>query len=442
MTNIFSSRDSREALELLSEQLAMQVRRKKEEPFFLALSGGETAQQMFRLWTERFSGRIDWDTIRFYWVDERCVPPQDSESNYGHAHELLFGPLNILPAHIHRIRGEEEPAAEAVRYAQEVREELPHRHGIPRFDAIILGAGSDGHTASIFPDSISLMADQNLFAVSAHPGSGQKRITMTGPLILNAAMLLLPIIGKSKAHITPLLLGNAPERELLPDLACTAHFDIYRSRQPSPPTASAGQIVFSSANPAALFLYFYMIAVIFTAIILNFGIMEIQRPGYLLREWRATDCTSLARYANNINIWRNVRDRFPHPYTEEDGRFFIGNIVPQSPGYEFAIVIDGEAAGGIGLVRQSDVERLSAEIGYWIGEPHWNRGIAGDAVGSICEDAFRETELIRLFASVFEYNAPSMRVLEKNGFRKVGVQRRAAIKEGRIIDLHLYERVK
>lgn len=99
-----------------------------------------------------------------------------------------------------------------------------------------------------------------------------------------------------------------------------------------------------------------MIAVIFTAIILNFGIMEIQRPGYLLREWRATDCTSLARYANNINIWRNVRDRFPHPYTEEDGRFFIGNIVPQSPGYEFAIVIDGEAAGGIGLVRQSDVE--------------------------------------------------------------------------------------
>ena len=183
MTNIFSSRDSREALELLSEQLAMQVRRKKEEPFFLALSGGETAQQMFRLWTERFSGRIDWDTIRFYWVDERCVPPQDSESNYGHAHELLFGPLNILPAHIHRIQGEEEPAAEAVRYAQEVREELPHQHGIPRFDAIILGAGSDGHTASIFPDSISLMADQNLFAVSAHPGSGQKRITMTGPLI-------------------------------------------------------------------------------------------------------------------------------------------------------------------------------------------------------------------------------------------------------------------
>ena len=85
-----------------------------------------------------------------------------------------------------------------------------------------------------------------------------------------------------------------------------------------------------------------MIAVIFTAIILNFGIMEIQRPGYLLREWRATDCTSLARYANNINIWRNVRDRFPHPYTEEDGRFFIDNIVPQSPGYEFAIVIDGD----------------------------------------------------------------------------------------------------
>lgn len=185
-----------------------------------------------------------------------------------------------------------------------------------------------------------------------------------------------------------------------------------------------------------------MNAVIFTAITFNSGPMEIQRPGYQLREWRATDCTSLTHYADNIKIWRNVRDRFPHPYTEEDGRFFIGNIVPQSPGYEFAIVIGGEAVGGIGLVRQSDVERLSAEIGYWIGEPYWNRGIAGDAVGTVCEYAFCETELIRLFASIFEYNTPSMRVLEKNGFRKVGVQRRAAIKEGRIIDLHLYERLK
>lgn len=113
---------------------------------------------------------------------------------------------------------------------QEVREELPHQHGIPRFDAIILGAGSDGHTASIFPDSMSLMADQNLFAVSAHPGRGQKRITMTGPLILNAAMLLLPILGKSKAHITPLLLGNAPERDLLPAgyvISHARHISIY-----------------------------------------------------------------------------------------------------------------------------------------------------------------------------------------------------------------------
>ena len=153
---------------------------------------------------------------------------------------------------------------------------------------------------------------------------------------------------------------------------------------------------------------------------------------------------------NGLHLVSPLREQHKHlaqrprpfpPSLYRRGRTFL-YIVPQSPGYEFAIVIDGEAAGGIGLVRQSDVERLSAEIGYWIGEPHWNRGIAGDAVGSICEYAFRETELIRLFASVFEYNAPSMRVLEKNGFRKVGVQRRAAIKEGRIIDLHLYERVK
>lgn len=123
-----------------------------------------------------------------------------------------------------------------------------------------------------------------------------------------------------------------------------------------------------------------MIAVIFTAIILNSGPMEIQRPGYLLREWRATDCTSLARYANNINIWRNVRDRFPHPYTEEDGRFFIGNIVPQSPGYEFAIVIDGEAAGGIGLCAKAtwNGSALKSATGSRTSlEPGYSRGCRG-----------------------------------------------------------------
>mgnify|MGYP001192935198 CR=1 FL=1 len=159
-----------------------------------------------------------------------------------------------------------------------------------------------------------------------------------------------------------------------------------------------------------------MIAVIFTAIILNFGIMEIQRPGYLLREWRATDCTSLARYANNINIWRNVRDRFPHPYTEEDGRFFIGNIVPQSPGYEFAIVIDGEAAGGIGLVRQSDVERLSAEIGYWIGRPFWGQGLIPEAVRELLRYCFEDKGAQRVWCSHYAGNEKSKRVIEKCGF--------------------------
>ena len=159
-----------------------------------------------------------------------------------------------------------------------------------------------------------------------------------------------------------------------------------------------------------------MIAVIFTAIILNFGIMEIQRPGYLLREWRATDCTSLARYANNINIWRNVRDRFPHPYTEEDGRFFIGNIVPQSPGYEFAIVIDGEAAGGIGLVRQSDVERLSAEIGYWIGRPFWGQGLIPEAGRELLRYCLENTGAQRVWCSHYAGNEKSKRVIENCGW--------------------------
>lgn len=133
-----------------------------------------------------------------------------------------------------------------------------------------------------------------------------------------------------------------------------------------------------------------MIAVIFTAITFNSGPMEIQRPGYLLREWRATDCTSLAHYADNIKIWRNVRDRFPTPIPKRTDVFSSAISFRSRPAMNSPSSLAAKRPGGIGLVRQSDVERLSAEIGYWIGEPYWNRSIAGDAVGTVCEYAFRE----------------------------------------------------
>ena len=230
MTNVFSCIQSREALSLMTEHLALLVERKKNAPFSLGLSGGGTAQQLFTLWTEQFFHKIAWDTIRFYWVDERCVAPDDNESNFGHARDLLFDKLGIPPEHIHRIRGETDPAKEADRYAKEVENNVPCENGIPRFDAIILGAGGDGHTASIFPNTMHLLSDAGLYAVSEHPQTGQKRITMTGPLILNAAALLLPIVGSDKTGIVRELLTESDRRLSLPAgyvIAHAPHISVY-----------------------------------------------------------------------------------------------------------------------------------------------------------------------------------------------------------------------
>ena len=170
--------------------------------------------------------------------------------------------------------------------------------------------------------------------------------------------------------------------------------------------------------------------------------MTLETKRLLLRPWEESDAESCYRYASDPLV--GPAAGWPAHTSVENSREIIRTVLSEPD--TFAVILKerpDEPVGSIGVFPTEAPEIGSEpEIGYWIGEPHWNRGIAGDAVGSICEYAFRETELIRLFASVFEYNAPSMRVLEKNGFRKVGVQRRAAIKEGRIIDLHLYERVK
>lgn len=168
----------------------------------------------------------------------------------------------------------------------------------------------------------------------------------------------------------------------------------------------------------------------------------IQRKNYLLRPWEAQDAVSLAEYANNMKIWKNVRDTFPHPYTLEDAREFIEFNGGLPYLQNFAIVVDGCAVGGLGFIPQSDVERFSAEIGYWIGEPFWNKGIITDAVSMLVNYIFANTDMIRLYASVYGYNTSSMRVLEKNKFRKVGIRLKAACKEGRMLDLHCYELLK
>lgn len=209
-----------ETLRSMSETLISIIQKSKVKPFHLALSGGKTAKELFKLWVKEFKERIPWESIRFYWVDERCVSPEDEESNFKHAERLLFIPLEIPHDHIHRIWGEQDPKIEAERYSEMVKWELPGYADIPRFDCIILGVGTDGHIASIFPDTMNLLTDRRCYAVSQHPESGQSRITMTGTIILKSSAILIPVIGAEKRKIVEHLVqkeGDYPASHILSD---------------------------------------------------------------------------------------------------------------------------------------------------------------------------------------------------------------------------------
>jgi RimJ/RimL family protein N-acetyltransferase len=153
-----------------------------------------------------------------------------------------------------------------------------------------------------------------------------------------------------------------------------------------------------------------------------------------VRSWQRADIDSLAAHANNRNVWINLRDQFPHPYTKRDARAFIQWSRDQRPETAFAIARDGEAIGGIGFALRGDIERVSAEIGYWLAEAMWNRGIATEALAAVTAYAARAHGLTRLFAVPFATNLASCRVLEKAGYRLEGRLRRSAIKDGAIID--------
>lgn len=161
--------------------------------------------------------------------------------------------------------------------------------------------------------------------------------------------------------------------------------------------------------------------------------MEAIKIGeWSLRNWETADIPALVKYADNRKIWLNVRDAFPFPYTRSDAEAWIHRI--QDPLTNFAIATQAEAIGGIGFNLQEDVYCRSAEIGYWLGEPHWNRGIATLAVGAAAKYAFANFDLVRLYATVFEWNRASARVLEKNGFKLEGRLVKSVFKDGKTID--------
>jgi RimJ/RimL family protein N-acetyltransferase len=157
-----------------------------------------------------------------------------------------------------------------------------------------------------------------------------------------------------------------------------------------------------------------------------------------LRSFKRGDAESIARHGDNRKVWINLRDAFPHPYTLADARSFISWALAEEPESHIAIVVDGEAAGAIGMRRNADIERVSAEVGYWLGEPFWGRGITTRALIAFTGHAIRHGRLTRLYALPFEWNQASFRVLEKSGYELEGRLRRCAIKDGRIIDQLLY----
>lgn len=157
-----------------------------------------------------------------------------------------------------------------------------------------------------------------------------------------------------------------------------------------------------------------------------------------LRRFTLKDADRMVELGNNPHISKNLRDGFPSPMTYKDARKFLKARVKEEMATVFAIEYDGEYVGNVGVHPQEDVYRRSAEIGYFIGEPYWGKGIATEAIRQAVEYGFTKMGMIRIYAGVYEYNIPSMVVLEKNGFGKEGIFRKAIIKNGRVMDEHRY----
>jgi RimJ/RimL family protein N-acetyltransferase len=170
--------------------------------------------------------------------------------------------------------------------------------------------------------------------------------------------------------------------------------------------------------------------------------MKLDLKTCTLRSWEWRDREAIVRHANNRKVSLNLRDRFPFPYTERDARNWLDAVIGLEPETNFAIDVAGEAVGGIGYTIQYDVARRSAEIGYWLGEGFWGRGIATEALIAVTDHAFANHDLCRVFAHVFDWNGASARVLEKAGYAFEGRMRKSDTKEGQTIDQLMYAMIR
>lgn len=184
--------------------------------FHLALSGGSTPKILFALLAEHYQDRISWSDLHLWWGDERCVPPDHEDSNYLMTRELLIDQVGIPSENVHRVLGEAEPNGEAVRYGEEIEATLPQKAGLPAFDLIMLGMGSDGHTASIFPHQMELMLSPETCVVATHPESGQIRVSLSGPIINNADAVAFLVTGTSKTDKVAAIFSGSEASKIYP----------------------------------------------------------------------------------------------------------------------------------------------------------------------------------------------------------------------------------
>lgn len=192
----------------LIEYLIAMMEREPEKTFYFAFSGGTTPSLMFDIWANEYKEVTPWMRMRIYWVDERCVSAEDSESNYGTMRRLLLEEVGMPAEYVYPISGVNRPQVEAETYSMQVRRTIPSFNGLPAFDVVLLGAGDDGHTSSIFPGQEHLLSSPHPYEVSVNPYSGQKRIAMTGCLLFAAKRLVFFITGKSKANIVRDMLAS------------------------------------------------------------------------------------------------------------------------------------------------------------------------------------------------------------------------------------------
>jgi 6-phosphogluconolactonase len=202
-SNIHIFENPEETARAVAELILIKAEEKSKSslPFNIAISGGNTPKLLFDLLVNEYENKIPWHFVRLFWVDERCVPPTHPESNYGMTNESLLKNVPIPENNIFRMIGEADPENEVKRYQELLKTQLQSNKSIPQFDLILLGMGDDGHTASIFPNNLSLLYTDQFVEVSRHPVTGQKRITLTGTTINQAEEVVFLINGTSKAEV-------------------------------------------------------------------------------------------------------------------------------------------------------------------------------------------------------------------------------------------------